>query len=366
MIQSSRFKPHQKLKSAAKRKPKAPFFSDVSSRERATRPDSHDRVEGKDYKQDQSSPLSFPHEVLDDLIFELARSVRKGTRNDLTKLLRSIYGRLPRTSDVIPIPAQQAPVRAILANTSIYKALTPRASALMYGKLPPDQTEPWLWNNTVAPRIANVLLRKAKRTRPSGLEISAYLHIVLVDFIRGKRNPKVMIEKSFGDFLMEGVPPDTEWDNLVTKKKPRFLILGRGENEASYNWYVIIVDIDARIAYCFDSKVDEHTRVKDSMAFDLLQRQWTARIPQIPVPERLIDLPSFTRKSHYGSSFMCLYHVMLLFRRPLELRKLKGGNKALPRGYLDRIVIEPAENYIGVKVKESSSSNVRPPPKGTV
>ncbi|KAI1303309.1 hypothetical protein F5Y03DRAFT_407302 [Xylaria venustula] len=257
MLQFRCSKPQQKLKGAAKRKPKAPFINDVSSLQRVTQPDSQDRIEGKEDKQDQSFPLSFPHEVLDDIIFDLARQVRNGSHNDLMGLLRSIYGRLPRISDVFPIPSQETPVRTILANTTLYKALTPRASALMYGRLPPDQTEPWLWNNSIAPRIANVLLRMANRTRPSGLEISAYLHMVLIDLIRGMRSPKVTIEKSFGDFLTEGVPPDTEWDNSAMKRKPRFLILGRGENEASYHWYVVIVDIDAKVAYCFDSRADK-------------------------------------------------------------------------------------------------------------
>ncbi|KAI1271068.1 hypothetical protein F5Y07DRAFT_404796 [Xylaria sp. FL0933] len=283
---------------------------------------------------------------------DLAVSTRGGSFKDLTSLLRSIYGRLPRDTDNFPIPSQARPSRTIPASTEIYKALSPRAAALMYGILPPDQTEPWQWNNVIAPRITNVLLRMANRSRPNGFEISAYLHMMLFDFIEGQRGPSVAIEKLFGHFLTDGALPDTEWDRSVTAKKPRFLILGRGEElSVGYHWYTILVDINIRKAYCFDSRADQNSKESHIAAFDCLRKQWAARMLQIPAPERLVELPSFICEDDYSSGFLCLYHLLLLFRQPFALRKLEQGNITVAQEYPDRI-IPPAKHYVGIKVRD--------------
>ncbi|KAI0811952.1 hypothetical protein GGR55DRAFT_604208 [Xylaria sp. FL0064] len=300
---------------------------------------------------------------LDKSTIDLALSIREGRFENLTSLLWSMYGRLPQATDNLPIPSQARPSRNISANTEIYKALSPRAAALMYGMLPPDQTEPWQWNNVIAPRITNILLRMAKRSRPSGFEISAYLHMVLSDFIEGQQSPAVAIEKLFGHILTDGALPDTEWDKSVIAKKPRFLILGRGEESVvGYHWYIIIVDINIRKAYCFDSKAEQNSKESHIAAFDCLRKQWAARMLQIPAPERLIELPSFICEDDYSSGFLCLYHLLLLFRQPFALRKLKHGNITVPQEYPDRI-IPPAKNYVGIKVKDFKdvkNKNLRP------
>ncbi|KAI1355232.1 hypothetical protein F5Y01DRAFT_311150 [Xylaria sp. FL0043] len=300
---------------------------------------------------------------LDKSVIDLALSTRGGSFKDLTSLLQSIHSGLPRDTDNFPIPSQARPSRTISASTGIYKALSPRAAALMYGILPPDRTEPWQWNNVIAPRITNILLRMAKRSRPSGFEISAYLHMLLLDFIEGQRSTSVATEKLFGHFLTDGALPDTEWDKSVIAKKPRFLILGRGEESVvGYHWYTIIVDINIRKAYCFDSKADQNSKESHIAAFDCLRKQWTARMLQIPAPERLIELPSFICRDDYSSGFLCLYHLLLLFRRPFALGKLEHGNITVPQEYPDRI-IPPAKNYVGIKVKhfkDVKNKNLRP------
>ncbi|KAI3342158.1 hypothetical protein F4824DRAFT_511911 [Ustulina deusta] len=337
----------------ARHKRKSSLHHNSGNLKKSRRSGPQQQIKIKDVILDQEYSLPFlidapfPESVLDQ-----ALSVQEGKFANLRGLVRSMYGRLPRASDNLPIPSQHAPPRRISTDTAIYKAMTLRASALMSGKLPPDGTEPCLWNNTIGPRIANVLLRVAKRSRPSALEISAYLHMVLVDFfIGGHRSPKVTIEKSFGDFLMEGTPQDTEWDNSVIKGKPQFLILRRGEELVGSHWYVIIVDINAKKAYCLDSKVDQHTKTSHIEAFSCLQKAWAVRLPQIPVPDRMIELHSFTQSDYHGSGFLCLYHIMLLFRRPHGLTKLKHGNITMPQEYLDDIT-QPAEKYIGIKVTD--------------
>ncbi|KAI0434337.1 hypothetical protein F5Y09DRAFT_337808 [Xylaria sp. FL1042] len=277
----------------------------------------------------------FTDSLLDESVVDLAISVHEGNFENLAGLLQSIYDGLPQATDELPIPSRIGPPRSISANTAIYKALTPRAAALMYGTLPPDQTQPWQWNNIIGPRITNILLRVAERSRPSGFELSAYLHMMFIDFVEGQRKPKVAIEKLFGDFLTEGALRDVDWDNSVIARKPRFLILGRGEESVGYyHWYVIIVDIDARKAYCFDSRADQHGKASHIGAFAFLKKQWGARIPQIPMPERLIELPSFTCNEHDSSG-------------------------TVPRDYFDHI-ITPAENYVGIKIKGYEDTNLGP------
>ncbi|GAW17080.1 hypothetical protein ANO14919_065300 [Xylariales sp. No.14919] len=297
-------------------------------------------------------PVSFPFVEIDDSLLALSLSVRRGNWGNITGLVESIYGRLPPASEHLPIPSQPDSPAKISANYPLYKAGSVRAQALMLYKSPPDRTEPSLWRSTIGPRITNVLLRMARRSRLSGLEISAYLHMVLGDFfIGGQRDPKVAIEKSFGDFLTESVPQDTEWNKSIMESKPQFLILGRGQNGLGYHWYVIIVDISAKKAYCFDSRTEHDTRFHHIEAFAIVQKEWAIRLPQIPVPDHMIELPSFTHKDHHSSGFLCLYHIMLLFRMPVYLRKLKHGDVVATQKHFDR-VIKPAEMYVGVKVEE--------------
>ncbi|KAI1425701.1 hypothetical protein F5Y12DRAFT_795620 [Xylaria sp. FL1777] len=311
------------------------------------------RIELKDVELDQSYLLPFRNNSVDKPLWDLTLSVQNGSFDDLDSLLRSIYGRPPQLSDDFPISSQTTFPRTILADTALYRAWTPRATALMSGRIPPDSTEPWLWNSVIAPRIANVLLRMAKNSWPSGLEISAYLHMVLIDFISGQQSPKVTIEKRFGSFLVEDAPRDVEWDNSIINSKPRFLILRRGEELlSSYHWYVIIIDTDARKAYCFDSKVDQHSRADHGEDFALLQKQWAARISQIPPPDQLIELPSFLQTNDYSSGFISIYHVMLLFRKPLDLRSLEHGSVTMRQECFDYI-IKSAEKHIGLRIRKS-------------
>lgn len=225
-----------------------------------------------------------PHISFDVSLVALALSVKRGNWDNLTKLAHSVFGRLPRASDDFPIPSQATPLKIIPANTNRYKPWTPRARGLLSGKVPPDRSDQKLWSNAIGPRIANVLLCMAKGDRLNGLDISAYLHMVLVDFIDGCRTPKIMIENSFGDFLY--MPQDVEWDNLVMKNKPRFLIFGRGQGIVGHHWYVIVVDTEARQAYCFNSMAEQNTRAEHIKAFALLQKEWAARLPLIPIPEQ--------------------------------------------------------------------------------
>ncbi|KAI0456986.1 hypothetical protein F5B21DRAFT_521977 [Xylaria acuta] len=300
----------------------------------------------KDYRQ-----VRLPHVSFDGPLVALALSVKKGNWDNLTKLAQSVFDRLPNASDNFPIPSQSTPPNIIPADTDYYMSWTPRAGALLSGKIAPDRSDRKLWNNVIGPRIANVLLCMAKRRRLSGFEISAYLHMILVDFfIGGHRNPKVMIENSFGDFLMRGVPRDVEWCNSVMENKPRFLIFRRGQGIVGHHWYVIVVDINARQAYCFDSMVAQDTRAEHIEAFALLRKEWAVRIPRTPAPEQMTELPSFGQKDYLNSGFLCMYHILLLFRAPMRLRKLKHGDAIATRKDLNR-VIQPAENYIGVKVK---------------
>ncbi|TGJ88698.1 hypothetical protein E0Z10_g124 [Xylaria hypoxylon] len=297
-------------------------------------------------------PEPFPYAELDESLLALALSVQRGNWGSLTTLVKSMYGSLPPASKNFPIPSQPDSPRKISPYTVLYKANSHQARALMFGKSPPDRTEPSLWQNTIGPRITNVLLRMAKRSRLSGREISAYLNMVLGDFfIGGQRTPKVAIEKSFGDFLMQDVPRDNEWENSVMKGRPRFLIIGRGQQGDGYHWYVIIVDTDTKKVYCFDSRAEQDTRFNHIEAFALLQSEWAIRLPQIPVPDQMIELPSFTRNDHYSSGFLCLYHVILLFRTPDYLRKLKHGDVIATQKHFDR-VIKPAEKYVGIEVEE--------------
>ncbi|RYC61254.1 hypothetical protein CHU98_g4954 [Xylaria longipes] len=298
--------------------------------------------------------IPFPHVPFDGPLIALALSVKRGNWDNLTKLVQSVFGKLPTASDNLPIPSQTAPSSIIPANTPRYEVWTPRAGALLSGKTPPDQSEPKLWRNVVGPGVANVLLCMARRSRLSGLDISAYLHMVLADF----QTPKVMTEKSFGDFLMKSVPRDVEWENSVMKNKPRFLIFRRGQGIIGHHWYVIVVDTDARQAYCFDSMAAQDNRAEHIEAFALLQKEWAARISQIPAPKQMIELPSFSQKDYLNSGPLCMYHIALLFRTPMHLRKLKRGDVIATRKDLDR-VIQPAENYIGVKVK-GSTENIAP------
>ncbi|KAI0538132.1 hypothetical protein GGR58DRAFT_513247 [Xylaria digitata] len=293
----------------------------------------------------------FPYVELDDSLLDLALSVQRGNWDNLTKLIQSMYGRLPLKSENFPIPSQPGSPRKISANRTPYQTHSIRAKDLMFLNSPPDRTEPSLWHNTIAPRITNILLCMAKRIRPGALDISAYLYMVLGEFlIGGQRTPKVAMEKSFGDFL-EGVPRDNEWNSLVMQSRPRFLILGKGQNGVAYRWYVIVVDIDARTAYCFDSRTEQDTRFKHIEAFTFLKKEWAIWLPQIPVPEQMIELPSFTRNDSYSSGFLCLYHIVLLFRTPAYLRKLRHGDVVATQKHLDRVV-RPAEKYVGIQVEE--------------
>ncbi|KAF2973355.1 hypothetical protein GQX73_g211 [Xylaria multiplex] len=294
----------------------------------------------------------FPRVELNDSLLDLALSVQRGNWGNLTKLIQSMYGRIPLKSENFPIPSQPRPPRKISANSTPYQAYSIRAKDLTFPNSPPDRTELSLWQNTIAPRITNILLCMAKRSRPSGLEISAYLHMVLGEFlISGQRSPKVAMEKSFGDFLMEGVPRDNEWNDLVMESRPRFLILGKEQNGVAHHWYVIIVDIDTRRAYCFDSKTEQDTRFKHIKAFTFLKKEWAIRLPRIPVPEQMIELPSFTRNDAHSSGFICLYHIILLFRKPAYLRKLRHGDVIATQKHLDRVV-RPAERYVGIQIEE--------------
>ncbi|KAI0443731.1 hypothetical protein F4803DRAFT_574156 [Xylaria telfairii] len=305
--------------------------------------------------------VRLPHISFDESLVALALSVKRGNWDNLTKLAHSVFGRFPRASDDFPIPSQATPHKIIPANTNRYESWTPRARHLLSGKVPPDRSDRKLWGNTIGPRIANVLLCMAKGVGLSGLDISAYLHMVLVDFIDGSRTPKVMIENYFGDFLY--LPRDAKWDNLVMKNKPRFLIFRRGQGIIGHHWYVIIVDTDARQAYCFDSMAAQDTRAEHIKAFALLQERWAVRLPLIPIPEQMIELSSFSQKDHLTSGFLCLYHISLLFRSPMRLRRLKHGGVIATQRVLDH-VIQAAENYIGVKV-EGSAEETAPTPELT-
>ncbi|KAI0479592.1 hypothetical protein F4859DRAFT_441053 [Xylaria cf. heliscus] len=298
--------------------------------------------------------VRLPHISFDEALVALALSVKRGNWDDLNKLAQSVLGRPPTSSDEFSISSQPGPPTIISAKADRYIPWTPRAGALLLGKIPPDRSDQKLWGNVIGPRIANVLLCMAKRGRLDGFEITAYLHMVLVDFfVGGYRDPKVVIENCFGDFLMKGVPRDVEWDNLVMENKPRFLIFRRGQGIVGHHWYVIIVDTDARLAYCFDSMAAQDTRAEHIEAFALLQKEWAVRIPKIPAPEQMLELASFKQKDYLTSGFLCLYHIALLFRAPGRLGRLKHGDVIATQKYLDR-VIKLAENYIGVKVRAST------------
>ncbi|KAI1751751.1 hypothetical protein F4782DRAFT_547477 [Xylaria castorea] len=312
------------------------------------------------WQQPSSTPnknhhlVRLPQIPFDGLLVALAVSVKRGNWDDLTKLVKSVFGRLPIPSDNFPVPSQTTSPNIIPANTAYYIPWTSRAVALLSGKTPPDLSDRKLWNNVIGPRIANVLICMAKRRRLSGLEISAYLHMVLVDFfIDGHRTPKVMIETSFGDFLMRGVPRDVEWCNSVMKNKPRFLIFSRGQDIVGHHWYIIVVDTNARQAYCFDSMAAQDTRAEHIEAFALLQKEWATRMPSTPAPEQMIELSSFSQKDYLNSGFLCMYHILLLFRAPMLLKRLKHGDVVATRLDLDGI-IQLAENYIGIKIKGST------------
>ncbi|TRX95247.1 hypothetical protein FHL15_003939 [Xylaria flabelliformis] len=296
--------------------------------------------------------VRLPKITFDESLVTLALSVKRGNWDNLTKLVQSVLGRLPIATDSFPIPSQTTPFNDISANTAYYIAWTPRACALLSDRNPPDNSDRKLWHNVIGPRIANVLICMAKRRRLSGLELSAYLHMVLVDFIDGHRTPKVMIEKTFGDFLMRSVPRDVEWCNSVMKNTPRFLIFSRGQGIVGH-WYVIIVDTNTRQAYCFDSMAAQDRRAEHIEAFSILQEEWAAWMPWTPAPEQMIELPSFSHKDYLHSGFICMYHVLLLFRAPTRLRKLKHGDVVATPKDLGRI-IQPAENYIGIKIEGST------------
>ncbi|KAI1738968.1 hypothetical protein F4680DRAFT_466785 [Xylaria scruposa] len=294
------------------------------------------------------SLVRLPKISFDESLVALALSVKRGNWSNLTKLVQSVFGRLLIVSDNFPIPSQITPPSVKPANTAYYKPWTPRAGVLLSDKKPPDRSDSKLWRNVIGPRIANVLICMAKRKRRlSGLEISAYLHMVLIDFfIEGYRTPKVMFENSFGDFLMRSVPQDVEWCSSAMKKKPRFLIFSRVQGMAGPHRYVIIVDTNARQAYCFDSTATLDTRAEHIEAFAFLQEVWTARMPWTPVPEQMVELPSFSQKDDLDSGFLCMYHILL--------RKLEHGDVVANRKDLNRI-IQPAEKYIGIKFKGYTS-----------
>ncbi|KAI0551966.1 hypothetical protein F4679DRAFT_582028 [Xylaria curta] len=303
-----------------------------------------------------SHPLvRLPKISFDESLVALALSVKRGNWNSLTKLAQSVFGRLPIVSDNFPIPSQVTPPNIKPADTAYYIPLTSRAGALLSGKNPPDRSDRKLWNSVIGPRIANVLICMSKRSgRPSDLEISAYLHMVLVDFfVDGHRSPKVMIENSFGDFLMRSVPRDVEWCNLAMENKPRFLIFSRAQGMVGPHRYVIVVDTNAKQAYCFDSMAAQDTRAEHIEAFAFLREVWAARMPWTPAPEQMVELPSFSQMDCLDSGFLCMYHVLLLFRAPMCLRKLKHGDAVATQKDLDRI-IQPAEDYIGIKIEGST------------
>ncbi|KAI0183553.1 hypothetical protein EV127DRAFT_446634 [Xylaria flabelliformis] len=241
-----------------------------------------------------SHPLvQLPRVPFDGSLVALALSVKRGNWNSLTKLVQSVFGRLPIASDNVLIPSQSIP--------------------------------------------CNITSAKDKRG-PSGLEISAYLHMVLVDFVvDGQRTPKVMIESSFGDFLMRNAPRDVEWCNPAMENKPQFLIFSRVQGMVGPHRYVIIVDVNARQAYCFDSIAAQDTRAEHIEAFALLQEVWAVWLPWTLAPERMVELPSFTQESYLNSGFLCMYHILLLFRAPMRLRKLKHGNVVATWKELDYI-----------------------------
>ncbi|KAJ2986907.1 hypothetical protein NUW58_g4807 [Xylaria curta] len=301
---------------------------------------------------ENSSPTLLSDVSLNESVINLALSVQRGNWDSITQLVQSMYGRLPTTKDDFPVPTQVAPPNTISPDFARYIPWTPRARALLDGKSPPDRSEPKLWNNAIGPRMANVLLCMAKRGRLSGIEISAYLHMVLVDFASGQRTPSAMTETYFGDFLAKNASRDNEWDNLAMNNDPKFVIFGRRQGILSHHWYVIVVDIAAKKAYCFDSIVAQDTRAEHIEAFALLQEKWAIRLPQLPVPEYMIELPSFIQADSLRSGFLCMYHISLLFRSPTHLKKLEHGNMIATREDLDW-VIKAAENYIGIKVKEA-------------
>ncbi|RWA09833.1 hypothetical protein EKO27_g5270 [Xylaria grammica] len=274
----------------------------TTDRRRQHPPDESDQQYSHEYR-----PVSFPFVEIDDSLLALSLSVRRGNWGSITGLVESIYGRLPPASEHLPIPSQPDSPGKISAKYPLYKAGSVRAQALMLYKSPPDRTEPSLWRNTIGPRVTNVLL--------------------------------------------QSVPQDTEWNKSIIESKPQFLILGRGQNGLGYHWYVIIVDISAKKAYCFDSRTEHDTRFHHIEAFAIVQKEWAIRLPQIPVPDHMIELPSFTHKNHHSSGFLCLYHIMLLFRMPVYLRKLKHGDVVATQKHFDR-VIKPAEKYVGIKVEE--------------
>ncbi|KAI0202046.1 hypothetical protein F4808DRAFT_468958 [Astrocystis sublimbata] len=256
--------------------------------------------------QPPSRPSNKKHNIprisLDAPLVALALSVRKGNWVHLTQLAQGVFGRLPTALDNCPIPTQSSPHATIPSGESYYVAWTPRAGALLSGKDPPDRTDPRYWNKVVGPRIANMLLCKARGKRLSGYEINAYLHMVLVDFISGNRTPKVMNAKR-----------DVDWECSVMESQPQFLVFRRGLGDGGHHW-----------------QAAEHIE-----AFALLQKEWAARISRIPAPNYL------------ESGFLCMYHMLLLFRTPIRLEKLKHGDVVARVRDLDR-----------VKVKDSTRKEV--------
>ncbi|KAI0407615.1 hypothetical protein F4802DRAFT_620525 [Xylaria palmicola] len=296
---------------------------------------------GKDASQD-----------FDESLVNLALSVKIGNGDNLTELVRSLHNRLPTTSNCFSLPSHTGTLAIKPANTAVYRSQAAQASALLPVKKSQDRSDPNIWKENIAPRIKSMLLRMAGHTRPSTSEISAYFHMVLGDFFDGQRTPKAMTENTFGDFLKENVLRDKEWDHSVMERKPRFLVLGRGQDMGAdyYHWYVIIVDMETKKAYCFDSMAVQDNRAEHIQAFAILQKHWAVRLSRIPVPDYMIELPSFTHKDCYSSGFLCMHHIALLFRNPLGLKKLKHGDVTAKQKNFNRVT-KLAKSYLGIEAE---------------
>ncbi|GAP89491.1 hypothetical protein SAMD00023353_3800030 [Rosellinia necatrix] len=277
----------------------------------------------------------------DEPLVTLALSVQKGSWNTITSLLHSMYGGYPVDGSLRVMSNTIGIVQP--CRRGLWGTLEEK---FILGELPPRRTKAPLWDYTIGPRVANLLLHMTKHSRPSGLEISAYLHMVLAGFFVGeKMNPEVMIETTFGDFLTKDGPRNEAWDKLIMHCNPQFLVIRRCQQPAGCHWYVIVVETGAKRAYCFDSFARQDNRAEHIAAFAFLREEWAVRLPRIPAPERMIEVPSFIHKDSQRSSFLCIYHVALLFRERSHLWRLEHGNVTASKEDFD-YVTQLAENYI--------------------